>query len=238
MRIAVIADIHANLPAFKAVLTGVRSMNCEQIYHLGDLICIGPYPAECIDLARENGVRCVTGNHEAWLTEGLPIDPTPAMDDDEFMHQHWTHSRIDRNRRDYVRSFPYRIDEVYGTVRLSFVHFALDSSGKEFYAVDPQGPDEDVLDRFSDIDSDLICFGHLHDRVMDTGYKGRRFLNPGAAGCSTNAIARFSVVDLSGDIFQTILVKVEYDQVDLFRRYYDLQVPAREFIFRAFFGKK
>lgn len=44
IRIAILADVHANLPALTAVLADAREHGCERIYHAGDLIGIGPYP--------------------------------------------------------------------------------------------------------------------------------------------------------------------------------------------------
>jgi hypothetical protein len=75
MRIAILANVHANLPALTAVLADARQRGCERVYHAGDLIAAGPYPAEVVDLARANGMICVQGNHEAWVTTGLPPDP-------------------------------------------------------------------------------------------------------------------------------------------------------------------
>jgi predicted phosphodiesterase len=234
-KIAVAADVHANLPAFEAVLDRARSLGCEEVYHLGDLIAIGPYPSECVDLAREQGVRCVAGNHEACLTSGLPTDPTPVMDDDELMHQHWTHSRLDKPRRDWLRALPYRIDRVYGSTRVTFVHFALTAWGDEFSRIDPGAPVAELLDEFSEIDADLVCFGHLHERAMDRVHRGRRFLNPGAAGCGERPFAKFSVVELSDDTIGITPVEAGYDRAEMFRRLRDLEVPARDFIRRYFF---
>ncbi len=84
-------------------------------------------------------------------------------------------------RRDYIRSFPGRIDRIFGTLKLAFLHFALRPNGKEFISVDPNGAEADILDVFCGMDSDLVCFGRLHNRVTDTEYRGRHFLNPGAA---------------------------------------------------------
>ena len=58
MKIAILADVHANLPALRAALADAEQQGCERLYHAGDLIAIGPYPAEVIDLARLRAVRC------------------------------------------------------------------------------------------------------------------------------------------------------------------------------------
>lgn len=63
-KIAILSDIHANLPAFKAVLREVRKSGAEQIVFLGDIVGFGASPAECVELVRKLGGNCVMGNHD------------------------------------------------------------------------------------------------------------------------------------------------------------------------------
>jgi predicted phosphodiesterase len=138
-RIAILADVHANLPALAPVLADARQRGYERIYHAGDLIGIDPYPAEVVDLARVNGMLCVQGNHEAWVTTGLPPDPVPGLhDDDELLHQHWTHSRLDWPRRDFICGLPHIINETIQGVRLTVMHFALAADGRSLVEVSPR----------------------------------------------------------------------------------------------------
>ena len=63
-KIALLSDIHANLPAFEAVLSDVRASGAEQIVFLGDIVGYGASPAECVALVRKLGGACVMGNHD------------------------------------------------------------------------------------------------------------------------------------------------------------------------------
>lgn len=45
-RIVIITDVHANLPALEAALAAIRADGATAIYHIGDAIGIGPFPAE------------------------------------------------------------------------------------------------------------------------------------------------------------------------------------------------
>ena len=80
MKIAVVTDVHGNLPALQAALSAISQEDCDAIYHTGDCIGIGPYPAECLDLIL-NTPRLfpVMGNHDAWFAHGLP-DPRQWRD--------------------------------------------------------------------------------------------------------------------------------------------------------------
>lgn len=63
-KIALITDIHANLPAFKSVLRDVQESGATEIIFLGDIVGYGASPAECVSLVRNLGGRCVMGNHD------------------------------------------------------------------------------------------------------------------------------------------------------------------------------
>lgn len=63
-RLALIADIHANLEAFHAVLADVASMDVDRVVCLGDIVGYGPDPADCLELAFTTCDRIVLGNHD------------------------------------------------------------------------------------------------------------------------------------------------------------------------------
>jgi len=63
-KIAILSDIHANLPALEAVLREVQACGVVRIVFLGDIVGYGASPAECVDLVRQSGGSCVMGNHD------------------------------------------------------------------------------------------------------------------------------------------------------------------------------
>jgi putative phosphoesterase len=237
MRIAILNDVHANLPAFESVLEDAEQQGCSRIYHTGDLISIGPYPAEVVDLAQVRGVRGVQGNHDAWVSKGLPLEPTPNMSDEELMHQHWTHSHLDSSRRAFLRTMPYAITETIEGVRFRVVHFALEANGRRFKAIPhTRLPEEEILDVFDDTDVDLLCFGHIHPRQFNRVYKGCHFFNPACVGCSHDSHAWYGTVDFSAGHFQVAMHRVPYDRKALLAEYDLLRIPARVTIRKVFFG--
>ncbi len=72
-RIALVSDVHGNLPAFKTVLEDVRNEGVDEIWCLGDLVGYGAQPEECVELARENCTVCLAGNHDLVVTGGIDI---------------------------------------------------------------------------------------------------------------------------------------------------------------------
>lgn len=63
-RIAILADIHANLPALEAVLADIETQSIEQILVLGDLVGYGPDPVACATRIRELEALVIRGNHD------------------------------------------------------------------------------------------------------------------------------------------------------------------------------
>ena len=73
MRIALLSDVHGNLPAFEAVLADVDASGVEEIWCLGDLVGYGAQPDGCVELARERCDLCLAGNHDLVVTGDIDI---------------------------------------------------------------------------------------------------------------------------------------------------------------------
>jgi predicted phosphodiesterase len=63
-RIALLSDVHANLPALRAVLDEVARDGIGRIAWLGDVVGYGAHPRECVEVARAHGGVAVRGNHD------------------------------------------------------------------------------------------------------------------------------------------------------------------------------
>ena len=73
MRIAVLTDIHANLPALEAVLAAVDGAAVDEIWCLGDVVGYGAEPDECGDLIRERCALSLVGNHDLAVLGALDV---------------------------------------------------------------------------------------------------------------------------------------------------------------------
>jgi predicted phosphodiesterase len=73
MRVAVISDIHANLPALEAVFEAIDDAGVEEVWCLGDVVGYGAEPDGCADLVRERCALCLVGNHDLAVLGALDI---------------------------------------------------------------------------------------------------------------------------------------------------------------------
>src|SRR5262245_46098307 len=93
MRIALLGDIHANLPALEAALAVAASERCEIVLHTGDLVGYGPHPNEVIDLVRARGIAGVRGHFDenaAWRIESSGAGGDPEEVDLADRTHAWT----------------------------------------------------------------------------------------------------------------------------------------------------
>ena len=67
MKIAVISDIHGNLPALEAVLEDIKSQGCEKIFCCGDIAMAGAEPDKTIDVIKNLNCKIVQGNTDEML---------------------------------------------------------------------------------------------------------------------------------------------------------------------------
>ncbi len=235
MKIAVFTDVHGNLPALQAALREIRREGADAIFHTGDAIGIGPFPAECLELLLSmSRVHLIRGNHDTWFSQGLP-EPQPSwMSDGEMKHQRWVHSCLDGSLRATVREWPFLIQDVYEGIRISFLHYGLTESQIDFKSVitDPHPVDLDEI--FRDIESDLVFYGHDHSPSDLVGMA--RYVNPGSLGCHSESIARFAILELKNGTCELKLRQVPYDDRVLFEQFESREVPHRRHICSTFFG--
>jgi len=138
MRYALIADIHANLTAFTAVLDDIKLKGgVEEIWCLGDVVGYGPDPHQCIELLRQYNHVCVAGNHD-WAAIGK-LD-TSNFNPDAAIACRWTAQQLTPEDVKYLESLPLVIQKgdftlVHGSPREPIWEYLMStSSAKENFA--------------------------------------------------------------------------------------------------------
>ena len=73
LRLALISDIHANLPALEAVLSEIEGAGVDELWCLGDVVGYGAQPDECAALVAERCGLCLVGNHDLAVLGELDV---------------------------------------------------------------------------------------------------------------------------------------------------------------------
>ncbi len=158
MKIAVLSDIHANLPAFQAVLREVAESGADQIMVLGDVVGYGASPAECVELCGELMVRGVMGNHDLAALiireEGSHELPRGWRSSGYLAGLVYAAAQLDVDQADWLSKLPYT-REIKGA---SLVHARFD---------DPK--DFGYLEKLEDAEASLEI---LAERVNKVGFCG------------------------------------------------------------------
>src|ERR1700691_5128127 len=177
MRVAVLADIHANLPALEAVLDEPDVVAADAVVLLGD-IALGPMPAQTLDRLAELGDRAV------WLHGNCEREMVTAFDGGEVPGPNGADAAasaglIGRNHRDLLDGLPLTVTlDIDGLGPTLFCH-ATPRRDDEMVLVDSP-PDRwaAVLDG---VTAGTVVLGHTHMQ-FDRLAAGHRVINAGSVG--------------------------------------------------------
>ncbi|HYH60115.1 MAG TPA: metallophosphoesterase family protein [Thermoleophilaceae bacterium] len=100
-RIALISDVHGNLPAFRAVLRAIEEESPDAIWCLGDLVGYGAHPNECVELSRQSVDLCLRGNHDSVVIDRLDISEFSA---NAAAAAEWTKGELTAESRAYLEA--------------------------------------------------------------------------------------------------------------------------------------
>jgi putative phosphoesterase len=180
MRVALIGDVHANLPALEAVLQHARRQRVAEVWGVGDWVGYGAFPGEVVQALRQHRVKAVIGNYDLsvlrveakrakWGQDGPPENWQPAA---------WAYDHLSEEGRAYLRALPTEIRlDVQGR-RILLTHGS-PASLDEALTVDTPAVRLRELAQIAAVD--VIVVGHAH--VPMARKVGRVwFINTGSVG--------------------------------------------------------
>ncbi len=218
-RIGVLADVHGNYTALRAVLANMDRQRVSTIWNLGATVGYGPAGAQCLRLLRMRGVASVQGNHDGNLRPPRDPEMRPELQ-----------ATLDRELRalteeevDWFMDLPIReeIDE-----EVVLVHGAL--TGRDHYILTSKASalNQEIL-RTRHPNARVCLFAHthipmvLHAKEVDRDFEETRtveldpgeqyLLNPGAVGQPRDRVplASYGVYDRAAGTFT--VVRLPYD---------------------------
>jgi putative phosphoesterase len=196
MRIAVIGDVHANLPALRAVIADIASIGCDAIWCVGDVVGRGPHPNEVVEELRRLEIPTVQGNWDEAV--GMEREQSGSLWTSSASEQsgraslEWTVSVMAEDHRSWLRQLPETLrTSVEGRSILLFHGTPLKRN--EYLWTDR--PSRAFARIASDEGDDLFCYGHTHETVHKLVGQAH-FVACGSVGCGAHARARYAVIYL------------------------------------------
>jgi len=242
MKIGIFQDIHANLPALKKAIEVFKEQKFSSIYHVGDLIGLGPYPKEVFDLAHSvDEIEFIMGNHDHWFAFGLPPATAELMSkqfksEEVNEHYKWTYEQVGEQSKNIVRkwAFTKEIKTAYGK-SIIFQHYGYDKQTNWFKDFINKPTNKDLDELFKEVNADIIFYGHNHTASDIQG--NSRYINLGSAGSYYKPEVRLGILDISQEKLDLEKFSVHYDDIDLLEEFERKQVPGRSIFKKAFINK-
>jgi putative phosphoesterase len=209
MKVAVLADVHANLPALVAVLEDLPNVDC--IACLGDVVGYYADPNEVCALMRQHKIITIRGNHDAYvLGERLP-----HSDRVEAYRTAWTREVLEPRNFGWLRSLPTSMECRWGKI-VAHLHHATPWN-EEAYLY----PDSDQLNEIKLGPNEFLALGHTHRPMLRQCGEGF-VLNPGSVGQprDCNPLASYAILDC--DTANVDFRRARYDVTSLQRRLREL----------------
>lgn len=216
MKLAVVSDIHGNLPALRAVLADAGDV--DGWLNLGDILSGPLWPAETADWLIQRDWPTIAGNHERQVL-------TQAAEQMSLTDRH-TASCLRPEHRQWLAALPATMAPapgllcVHGTPHSDLVYLleTVDSDGMR------QASSAEVQQRLGAVASQLLLCGHSH-LPRDVSVAGIRIGNPGSVGLQAyddahpvfhvvenhTPHARYALVEHGAAGWQLQLRQVAYD---------------------------
>ncbi len=225
MRIAIIADIHGNLPALQAVLKDVEEAGVEQVWNLGDNVGYGPYPNEVVEQLQQIGAINVLGNYDkkAFTMQDRPKSWRARKDPIKLRLLELAAEQTSPEYQQWSLRQPEIITQQMDQRWVLMTHC---SPRSQKQAITPQTPNAELKAISTGIEAALIVMGHSH-QTMWRQLAGISWANPGSVGRQHDGDprARYALLDMGPKSLRFYPKIVEYDIDALCKRCKELGYP-------------
>jgi putative phosphoesterase len=212
-RVAVITDIHGNLPALHAALSRIDELGIADIFCGGDLVGYGPHPNEVCSLIEQRAIPTIYGNYDYAIARDLEdcgcAYITPHDRELGRRSVDWTLAHTDQGSKDFMRRLPFDLRFGVGDHDVHLVHGSPRKVNEYLFEDKPAK----LYERLAGAETaGALVFGHTHKPwVRDFG--GVRFVNCGSVGTPKDGDPRgaFAVLEPATDAVHVTIERVAYD---------------------------
>jgi len=211
--VAVITDIHGNLPALQATLERADELGVSRVYCGGDLVGYGPHPNEVCALVAEREIPTIYGNYDyAIAREQEDCGCAYVSPHDRELGQlsvQWTLANTCAEAKDFMRELPFDLRFTVGSAGIHLVHGSPRKVNEYLFEDKPAS----LYERLASAERDpLLVFGHTHKPWIHE-YGGVLFVNCGSVGKPKDGDPRgaFALLTASDQGVQARIERVRYD---------------------------
>ncbi len=211
--VAVITDIHGNLPALQAALARIEELGVERVFCGGDLVGYGPRPNEVCELIAELEIPTIYGNYDYAIARDEEdcgcAYVTPHDRELGQLSVDWTLAHTSSESKDFMRSLPFDLHFLVGGVEIHLVHGSPRKVNEYLFEDKPAR----LYERLAAAESDaMLVFGHTHKPWVHE-YGGVLFVNCGSVGKPKDGDPRgaFAVLTPNASTVAVSIERVAYD---------------------------
>jgi putative phosphoesterase len=220
-RIAVITDIHANLPALEASLEAIEQIGVDELFCGGDLVGYGPHPNEVCALIQEREIPTIYGNYDYAIARDLDdCGCAYVTQHDRELGQRsvaWTLEHTDQASKEFMRELPFDMHFTVGDQDVHLVHGSPRKVNEYLFEDKPAS----LYERLAGAETaQVLVFGHTHKPWIHT-YGDVLFINCGSVGKPKDGDPRAAFAILEADDEGPIRASIQ-------RVPYDAEAVARE----------
>ena len=227
-RVAVITDIHANLPALEAALARIDELDVDGLYCGGDLVGYGPHPDAVCALIAEREIPTIYGNYDYAIARDLEdcgcAYVTPHDRELGQRSVDWTLAHTGRASKDYLRALPFDLRFTVGETPVHLVHGSPRKVNEYLFEDKPAS----LYERLAAAEeAAVLVFGHTH-KPWIREYGGVLFVNCGSVGKPKDGDPRaaFAVLEADGEGVSARIERVAYDAAAVAREVAAAGLPA------------
>lgn len=212
-QLAIISDIHGNMPALEVTLEDIRRRGITEIYCLGDLAGKGPESDDTVDACRDVCTGIVRGNWDELLGE-------PSEKEADI----WQRNLLGPERLDYLKTLPGTLDLTISGHHVRLYHASQESPHHRVYYWDSFEKLKAMFENTSFTGNpgttpQLVLYGDIHEAFM-LPVVGKRLVNAGSVGNPTDGIAMASYIIVKGRLDSTQYTPID---IEFVRLPYDLE---------------
>jgi putative phosphoesterase len=212
MKIALFADIHANLVALQTITEHLERWRPDLTFVLGDVVNRGPRPAECLrfvlDKQQKNGWLLLRGNHEEYVMSHAAQTYT-GVEAQLYSNSRWTYEQLGRDVS-ALQAWPFSMNHTYPHWKLRVAHASMRHNRDGVYV---ETPDETLKEQIGQRPPTAFVVGHTHKPLIRQ-LNGTTVINVGSAGLPFDGDPRvcYAQVEIQGDQWKADLVRLDYDR--------------------------